>query len=218
MKAGDIVKLIGIFISLLAISSLACAQDCVPSRRTFRQPVTSTDGRYRVSNVFCSDRAHEGELVLVLRNIKSGEHRILYTYNRDATVVWSPDGRWIAINDFAGSDYTNNLLVSIDRSLPSIDLKERLLRSEPKQSVLRSDHLYLAVSEWKSQNEMELLAYGHDSERRISFCRCFLMSLKGRVQQCQLPEARDSEDYCVKLEIEIEKGRHTVNAHSDSAR
>jgi hypothetical protein len=147
-----------IFISILAMYSLAWAQDCVPGRRTFRQPVTSPDGRYQVSNVFCSDRAHEGELVLVLRNLKSGEHRTLYTYNRDATVVWSPDNRWIAINDFAGSDYTNNLLLSVDRSVPPIDLKERLLRSEPKQSVLKSDHLYVAAIEWESESEIKLLA------------------------------------------------------------
>lgn len=207
-----------IFMSVLAIYSLAWGQDCVPGRRAFRQPVTSPDGRYRVSNVFCSDQAHDRELVLVLRNLKSGENRTLYTYNRDATVVWSPDSSWIAINDFAGSDYTNNLLVSVDRGVPSIDLKERLLLSELKQGVLRSDHLYLAVSEWKSESEMELLAYGHDSERRISFCRCFLMSLKGRIQHCQLPEAIDSEDYCVKFEIRKERDRHTVDPHPDTTR
>jgi hypothetical protein len=195
-----------LLISLLSVTSITWAQDCVPGERARRQPVTSPDGRYRISNVFCSDPAHVGELVLVLLNIKSGERRNLYTYNRDATVVWSPNSRSIAINDFAGSDYTNNLLISLDRNVPSIDLKERLLLSEPKQSVLRSDHVYLAVSEWKSENEMELLAYGHDSKRRVSFCRCFLMSLKGRIQQCRLPEATDSEDYCVKLEAEKEKG------------
>jgi hypothetical protein len=203
-----------IFISVLAISSLAWAQECVPGKRAFRQPVTSPDGLYRVSNVFCSDHAHEGELVLVLRNLKSGETQNLYTYNRDATVLWSPDSRWIVINDFAGSDYTNNLLVSVDRRGPPIDLKERLLRSEPKQSVLKSDHLYIAAIEWESESEIKLLAYGHDSERRISFCRCFQMSLEGKVEQCQVPNAED-EDYCVKLEISKEKGRH-VDSHPDS--
>ncbi len=197
-----------LFISVLAISSLAAAQDCVPSGRAFRKPVISPDAQYRVSNVFCSDQEHERELVLVLRNLKSGESRTLYTYDRDASVVWSPDSRWIAINDFAGSDYTNNLLVSIDRSVSPIDLKERLIRSEPKQSVLKSDHLYIAATKWESGQKIELLAYGHDSERRISFCRCFLMSLQGRVDQCHLANGKDSEDYCVRIEIGNEKDRH----------
>jgi hypothetical protein len=153
-----------------------------------------------------------------LLEVKSGGHRTLYTYDRDATVNWSPDSLWIAINDYAGSDYTNNVVLSVDRSTPSIDLKERLLQSKPKRSILGSDHLYLTASEWKSESEIELLAYGHDSERRISFCRCFLMSLKGSIQQCRLPEGKDSEDYCVKIQMKREKGRPAVNAHPDSSR
>jgi hypothetical protein len=206
-----------IFISALVISSLTWAQECVPSKRAFRSSVTSPNDRYRVGNVFCSDQAHERQLALVLLNIKSGERRILYTYNRDATVLWSPDSRWIAINDFAGSDYTNNLLVSIGGRGPPINLKEQLLRSEPKQSVLKSDHLYVAAIEWTSESEIKFIAYGHDSERRISFCRCFLMSLKGKVQQCRLPNTKDSEDFCVNLEIRKEKSRH-IGVHPDSSR
>lgn len=207
-----------ILISVLAISSLAWAQDCVPSARRWRPPVTSPDGHYRVSSVFCSDQTQERAFALVLRNLQSGEHRILYTFSRDATALWSPDSRWIAINDYAGSDYTNNMVVSIERGARSIDLKEKLLQSEPKQSILKSDHLYLTASEWKSESEIELLAYGHDSERRISFCRCFLISLKGGAQQCSLPGAKDSEDYCVNLQMKREKGRPAVDEKPDTAR
>jgi|HubBroStandDraft_1064217.scaffolds.fasta_scaffold03660_11 hypothetical protein len=191
------------------------AHDCVPGKRAFRQPVPSPDGRYRVTNVFCSDQTRRA-LALVLQNLESGEHRVLYTYDRDAAVLWSPDSRRVVINDFAGGDYTNNLPVSVDRRGSPIDLKERLLRSEPKQSVLKSDHLYIAAVEWESESEIKLLAYGHDSERKISFCRCFQMSLEGRVEQCHVPNAED-EDYCVKLEISKEKGPH-VDEHPNPAR
>ena len=192
------------FVVLLAFPLLA--QDCVLSSRAFRKPVASPDGRYVVSNVFCSNQEHE--LALVLRNRKSGKARTLYRYDRDASVVWSPDSRWVAINDFAGSDFTNNLLVSIDPSISPISLKERLLRSEPNQKALKSDHLYIAATEWQSPTEIELLVYGHDSERRTSFCRCFRMSLQGMVRQCRLPNGKDSEDYCVRLEIRSEKDQH----------
>jgi hypothetical protein len=59
----------------------------------------------------------------------------------------------IAINDYAGSDYTNNVVLSVDRSTPPIDLKKLLLQSKPKQDILESDHLYLSASEWKSKRE-----------------------------------------------------------------
>jgi len=206
-----------ILISLLVVSSLAWGQDCVPSARKWRPSVTSPDGHYRVSSVFCSNQTQERAFALVLGNLESGEHWILHTFDRDATALWSPDSRWIAINDYAGSDYTNNVLVSVDRNTPSVDLKERLLQSEPKQSVLKSDHLYLTANEWKSDDEIELLAYGHDSERGISFCRCFRMSLKGEVQECSLPGGRDDEDYCVKVKMKKETGRPVVDSHPDSA-
>ena len=192
------------FVVLLAFPLLA--QECLPSNRSFRKPVVSPDGEYVVSNVFCSSQGHE--LAVVLSNRKSQRTRTIYRYDRDASVVWSPDSRWVAINDFAGSDFTNNVLVSIDPSISAIDLKKRLLRSEPNQNVLKSDHLYAAAIRWHSPAEIELLAYGHDSERRISFCRCFRMSLQGMVRHCRLPNVKDSEDYCVRLETASEKDRH----------
>ena len=86
-----------LLLNVWTVNATAWAQDCVPGKREFRQPVTSPDGLYRVSKVFCSDQAHEGELVLELRNLKSGEDRTVYTYNRDATVLWSPDSRWLFV-------------------------------------------------------------------------------------------------------------------------
>jgi hypothetical protein len=69
--------------------------------------------------VFCANQANGR--ALVLRSVKSGERRTLYTYERDASVLWSPDSRRIVINDYAGTDYTNNLVVSIYRDAPPID-------------------------------------------------------------------------------------------------
>jgi len=185
---------------VLAISSVVWAADCIPSSRRAKPTVTSPDGRYQVLNVLCTNQADRRALALVLRSVKSGERRTLYTYERDASALWSPDSRRIAINDYAGSDYTNNIVVSIDRDVPPIDLKKRLLQSKPKQDVLESDHLYLSAREWKSESEIELIAWGHDSGRKRGFCRCFLMSLEGSIQQCRLPaDGADSEEYCDKI-------------------
>lgn len=182
---------------LLAAPALGQTSDCVPNGRSAGPSVTSPDGRYEVSKVFCSSQTKEREMALVLRNVQSGESRTLYTYDRDASVIWSPDSRWIAINDYAGSDYTNNVVVSIDPSMPSIDLKQRLLESKPKQRILESDHLYLSASEWKSHSEIQLVAWGHDSGRKIGFCRCFLVSLGGTIRQCHLSvKGDDPEEYC----------------------
>ena len=185
---------------LLAIPAAGWAGDCVPGGRRAGPSVTSPDSRYEILTVFCSSQTNERELALVLRNVKSGERRTLYVYDRDATVVWSPNSRWVAINDYAGSDYTNNVVLSIDKSTPPIDLKKLLLQSKPKLDILGSDHLYLSASEWKSEREIEVVAWGHDSERKIGFCRCFLISLEGLIRQCSLPVVGDDpEGYCNKI-------------------
>ena len=189
-----------LLICLLTISSVVWAQDCVPTNHRAGPSVTSPDGRHQVLDVLCSNQGEGRSMAFVLLNIKSGERRNLYVYTRAAYATWSPDSRWIAINDYAGSDYTNNVVVSIDRDVTPIDLKKRLLQSKPKQDILRSDHLYLSTKGWKSESEIRLLAWGHDSGQKTGFCRCFLMSLAGPIQQCRLPSgAADPEEYCEKV-------------------
>lgn len=182
---------------VLVVPAVGQTLDCVPNGRSAGPSVSSPDGRHEVLKVFCPSQSNEREMALVLRNVQSGERRALYAYDRDASVIWSPDSRWIAINDYAGSDYTNNVVVSIDQGTPPIDLKQRLLQSKPRQRILESDHLYLAANEWKSESEIQLVAWGHDSGRKIAFCRCFLVSLGGSIRQCRIPVPRDDpEGYC----------------------
>jgi hypothetical protein len=171
-------------VALAPLLTRAQAQDCVPSVRSAGPPVSSPDGRFEVLRVFCSTQTNERQLVVVLRDIKSGASRTLYTYDRAATMVWSPDSRWIAINDFAGSDYTNNVVFSIDPGTQPIDLKQRLLESTPKQRIFGSDHLYLSATEWKSVGEIQLLAWGHDSGTKRNFCRCLFFVIGEQVGYC----------------------------------
>lgn len=187
-------------ICCLLISPSVWATDCIPSGRSAGPSVTSPDGHYQVLNVFCSSQTNERELALVLRNVKSGERRTLYTYDRDATVVWSPDSRWIAINDYAGSDHTNNLVYSVHPSEPPIDLQKQLDRGLPEhgREIPEADHLYMSVIKWRPDEQVEFLVWGHGGGK--GFCRCYLLSLTGRVGQCQLRMPKSNpEDYCEKI-------------------
>lgn len=178
---------------LLMTTALSWATDCVPTKQ-LGQGVQSPNGWYRVVRVVCSNDAGKA---LMLLDAKTGARREIYTYTRNVGVVWSPDSRRVAINDYAGSDYTNNIVISVDRDTPLIDLKSRLLQSRLKRDSLSSDHLYLSVKGWKSDSEIELVAWGHDSSEKKGFCECFLVRLEGSVQQCGLdPGARDPEEYC----------------------
>jgi hypothetical protein len=184
-----------LLLSLMATALPCCADDCVPSARRAGPSVLSPDRRYEVENVVCSKSTNER--ALVLHNVNSGVRRTLYTYTRDVTVLWSPDSHYVAINDYAGSDHTNNLVYSVDKSEPPIDLQKQLDRGLPEhgREIPEADHLYMSVIKWRDERRVEFLVWGHG--RGKGFCRCYLLSLTGKVGQCQLRIRKlNPEDYC----------------------
>jgi hypothetical protein len=183
--------------SCLLISSMAWATDCMPGTRV-GPSVTSPDGQYRVSKVLCSNQSDQR--ALVLHNNKSGDERLLYTYTRNATILWSPDSRNIAINDYAGSDFTENLVFSVDQSVPPIDLKKQLFQSE-RRAVPETDHLYMSTIKWRSQSVLQVIVWGHGGDSPMGFCRSFSLSLDGKVQKLWLPggATSDPEEYCERI-------------------
>ena len=192
-----------VVLSFLA-TSLACwAGECVPSGHRARPSVLSPDGRYKVLNVLCSSPADDKRAVLVLLNVKSGVRRTLYPYTRDATVVWSPDSQRFAINDYAGSNYTNNLVYSVDPKEPPVDLQKQMDLGglpEPGRKIQEVDHLYYSVINWRSANEVKLLAWGHGGQPSRSFCWCLLLTLDGKARRCRVhASGADPEDYCGRI-------------------
>ncbi len=185
-------------ITLMATALAGRVDDCVPSGHRAGPSVLSPDHRYEIENVVCSKATNER--ALVLHNVNSGVRRTLYTYTRDATVLWSPDSHYVAINDYAGSDYTNNLVYSVDQTEPPIDLQKQLDRGLPEhgREIPEADHLYMSVIKWRSGEQLEFLVWGHGGGK--GFCRCYLLSLTGKVGHCQLRIPKSNpEDYCERI-------------------
>jgi hypothetical protein len=132
-----------IFLTLIAPALPGLAENCRATGNRAGPSVLSPDRHYEIENVVCSKDTEER--ALVLHNIDTGVRRILYTYTRDATVLWSPDSHYVAINDYAGSDYTNNLVFSVDKNEPAIDLQKQLNRGLPEhgREIPEADHLYM---------------------------------------------------------------------------
>lgn len=186
-----------LLISMIVISSVLNAQKCEPTNRRAGPSLTSPDGTYELLNLFCSSQVDGQARAFVLYDVSANKRRTLYVYSRAANALWSPGGQWIAINDFAGSDYTNNVVKSVRADTASVDMKEHLLRLDSKDKSLQSDHLYLSINQWKSSDTVKVLAWGHDSARGTAFCECFLVSLAGTASKCEIPaNKRHSEEYC----------------------
>lgn len=176
---------------------------CELSARREGSVAVSPDGRFKVVNLLCSRQTDDKRAALVLVNRKNGAQRTLYFYTRGATVVWSPDSRRIAINDYAGSDYTNNLVYSIDHDGEPIDLQKQLDRTLARykwKETPQADHFYMSVLRWTSRDNLKLIAWGHGGEPTRGFCRCFFLNLAdGTGRQCHLDTTGDPEGYCEKI-------------------
>jgi hypothetical protein len=95
-----ITRLLAVVLSLLSTASFSQTARSFPGPKS---ELTSPNGRYVIQNV---DHNEDYQHFLFLKDKTSGKSRQVYGYGRDASVVWSPDSRHFALNDGAGSDYT----------------------------------------------------------------------------------------------------------------
>src|SRR2546423_7329772 len=91
--------LIFILLSLSAICQTNYAK--FPGRRS---ELPSPDGRYTLVNV---DNGRQNFHSISLKEKSTGTVRKITDYGRSAAVVWAPNSKRFALNDYAGSDYTN---------------------------------------------------------------------------------------------------------------
>jgi Tol biopolymer transport system component len=113
---------------LLAVLNVAASE---ASRKLTEFPGTqaqlrSPDGRYVVENVDSDKEPHH---TLLLKNRETGAVRTLCNYPRHVTVLWSPDGKKLAVNDYAGGDFSKILIFSADQDSPPQDVGADLLQS-----------------------------------------------------------------------------------------
>jgi hypothetical protein len=179
-----ITRLVGIWL-LLAIGSpgvFASAKKPVefPGPQT---QLKSPDGRYVVENL---DSDREPHHTLRVINIETGALRVLCNYQRHVSVLWSPDGKKLVVNDYAGSDFSKVLIFSADQSSPPADIGAQLLRSlkDPdRTSIADNDHVYFAVLNWEGNEAVKLKVWGLGEVDPKGFSRWYRYTLGGSFER-----------------------------------
>jgi len=173
-------KIIGISI-LVVLSSLAASG--TPQLTEFPGTETqlkSPDGRYVVENVDSDKEPHH---TLLLKNTKTGAVRTLCNYQRHVTLLWSPDAKELAVNDYCGSDFSKALLFSADQDNSPKDIGAELLQSlkesPDRKSLAENHHVYFAVLGWEGTDIVRLKAWGHGDVDPKGFSRHYLYHLGG---------------------------------------
>ena len=140
----------------------------------------SSDGRYAVENVDSDKEPHH---TLLLKNTETGAVRTLCNYPRNVTVLWSPDGKKLVVNDYAGSDFSKILIFSADEDSPPQDVGSELLQSlkdsPDRRSLADNHHVYFAVSSWEGNDAVRLKVWGHGEVDPKGFSRLYQYTLRG---------------------------------------
>jgi hypothetical protein len=174
-------------VAVVVIPSLAQVSRNFPGPKS---ELTSPNVRYVIQNV---DHNEEYKHFLFLKDKATGTSRQVYEYGRSASVVWSPDSRHSAINDYAGSDYTETSIVSVDEKTPSIDVRKEI--NSKSDVTLSGDHEYFGVAYWIDNRRVVVHHSGYGNGGP-TYCECFVYVLNGRVRKCTRQPDPSDDDFC----------------------
>ena len=160
-----------------------------------RSELPSPDGHYVLVNV---DSDREPYHSIILKEKSTSTMRKISDYGRSATVVWAPDSRHFALNDYAGSDFTNTHIIAVDESVPRIDIQMEILAHVRR--LAGGDHEYFGVVRWLDNRHVIVHHWGHGESQQRAFCECHIYTLNGSVEKCaNQPRSSDPEERCQEL-------------------
>ena len=151
----------------------------------------SPDRHWTVQNV---DRDQEPHHSILLKDNITGKTRKLSDYERGVGAVWSPDNHHLALNYYAGSDFTETAILSVDETIPKIDVQEAIL---PKIDIPDCDHCYFGVSRWLDDRRVVVHAWGYGNRSSL-FCLCYIYTLSGSTTKC-IRQPKPDGDVCETL-------------------
>ena len=155
----------------LAILTVACHAQGV---KMLTQRVSiSPDLRWQVR---CVTRGKEtGGIHSILLSRFGGKGEVpIYEFDRDCDIVWSADGRQLAINDWLGSSVSDVYI--LETSAPKARKIEisNLLAIVSKEET--EGHCYYEALKWESENKLAMRVFGHTDENPShGFCYYLLV-------------------------------------------
>jgi hypothetical protein len=175
------------FLLLLPVASFSQTARRFPGKKS---ELTSPDGRWTLQDVHADQKAHHS---ILLKNNTTGKTRKLSDYERSVGVVWSPDSRHFALNDYAGSDFTETTILSVNETVPNIDVQKEVNRK--RKVTMGGDHEYFGVAYWVDEHRVVIHHWGYGNGDPI-YCECYVYTLNGSVRNCTRQPNSSDIDSC----------------------
>lgn len=205
MNVKNKIIIVTIFLfTTISFSNIEAKSDiCIRSSEA--ESCTSPNGRFSIKFDENMNPSAAQRYVLILHDKRTNTRRILYYYDRWVSAIWSPDSQKILINNYAGSDYTLNLILYIKREILPINLQHELIRymtTKEQQNVKNNDHVYFSALKWMDDKNIKLIIWGHGAQNPDGFCKCYIYKIAVGIGQCEESFKNnnvDLESYCEQL-------------------
>jgi hypothetical protein len=108
----------------------------------------------------------------------------LLEFERSADLLWSPDGRSLAVTDHAGSSESVLWVFTGPTLLPAVNVEGRLRASLGElPEIFRNGHRYLEALGWVRGNLLRFRVRAYDSEPGKEYKDTFRYDLSGHVRR-----------------------------------
>jgi hypothetical protein len=162
----------------LSAALVCCNAEAAETVRTFpsKSPsLTSPDKKSVLFNVDAEKDADVARLgdnhALFLRDAKTSKESKVHSYPRHVTAFWSPNSRFVTINDFEASNRATCYVYAVaeGKLINVADSIRRVLESEQK-----NHHVYFEATEWKDGSTLKVKVTGYGEQNRAGFERWFV--------------------------------------------
>ena len=136
---------------------------------------TSPDGRNKLRVVLPDGVGSKGALhSLVIEDTKTGVERKLLDFRVHVDLVWSQDGRRLAVNDFGDGHRGNAFVFDLGDQPGVVDLGRLLQAERPETSELfQNRDVFLDAQSWLSESSLTMRLHGQGAARPRGFQRSY---------------------------------------------
>ena len=141
------------------------------------------DGRFVIAGV---DSDADPYHTVFLEDRQLGTRRKLFSYERHIDLLWNPDSKSFSLTDYGGSDYSRCNIVSVDQTVPTIQVWDELLKAlteRERKSLLENHHVYIAAVQWIGASTLKVKVWGYGDVNPSGFTRFYGYDTKGRIKR-----------------------------------
>ena len=122
---------------------------------------------------------------LLLKTLKTGKTELLLQFDRQVDILWSPDGRHVAVTNWVGSNVAEIVVFRprLGKPIDLADVMDKAIGVLPQ--ISGNDHVYFEALQWLDRQRLRFKVFGHGDHDRNGFEQFFDYDISGSVRRAK---------------------------------